>query len=159
MKCLLVHNDVRCQTFLVDLLYFSRVVVCGRSFAMVHSNESRPVLNVEIFNGYILISCAQYDYRIASANVSDLKNKSIKEVSESIGYSVLQAFSNLQQKREGQAIPYAHGKLVTVGEAAKLLRKSCSSIRRMVAHGELQAKVTHGGHRRVYIKSINAYEQ
>lgn len=126
---------------------------------MLNSTNPKPILTIELMNGHILISCAQYDYRIASADVSDIKHKPIKEVSETIGYSVLRALSQIQSMIERKAVPFEHGKLVGVGEAAKLLKRSPSSIRRMVAHGELKAKLTHGGHRRVFVKSICAVSE
>lgn len=111
-------------------------------------------LSVKIVQDYVVVSSPDFGFSLIGGS---LTGSSANTTPRSIGLAVLQAYVKIEDKlKEGFSADLKTGKTVTVGVAGSILGLSISSVRRLLASGKLQAVRTSGGHRRIYINSIDA---
>ena len=110
-------------------------------------------LTVKIIAGYIVVRSADFDFTIAAGPLLEAPTR---DGQAAIGRAVLQGFIKIEE-RISAGCPEESGKLVSIGAAAKLLKLSVSSVRRLVEDGKLKACRTEGRHRRLYLNQVESY--
>ena len=125
--------------------------------------ESYPLI-IQVLHGYLMVYSPDFDYRVAEKYDPNLPGQSELMILK-MRREILSLMKRKATRNEEVPSPSSPMRLfedldpdtLSVSEAARLLRISAATIRRMAETGRIKSRKTPGGHRRFARKDVLAH--